>query len=89
MSSWKYLRWEGNLKSSEGWKLIPGILETVKELNNVSGVYIIYDDERIISYIGSTFNLGNRLKTQIKFYLPHHVKIKILDECRELDFIDF
>ena len=49
MSSWKYLRWEGNLKSSEGWKLIPGILETVKELNNVSGVYIIYDDERIIS----------------------------------------
>ncbi|MCX5884302.1 MAG: hypothetical protein NT096_00055 [Proteobacteria bacterium] len=85
MSNWKYLIWEGSLKSPDGWKLIPGILKTVNELNNVSGVYVIYDDEKTISYVGSTFNLGDRLKTQIKFYLPHHVKIKILDECRELE----
>lgn len=85
MSNWKYLKWDGNLKSPDGWQLIPGVLETVKEFNHVSGVYIIYDDEKTICYIGSTFNLGYRLKKQIKFYLPHHIKIKALEECRELE----
>jgi excinuclease UvrABC nuclease subunit len=84
--NWEYLKW-GNLKSSEGWTLLPDIFKMIKKYLWKPGVYVIYDDEKYIVYIGSTKNLGKRLRTQIDFYLPHHVKIKVTDDFKELERI--
>lgn len=74
------------LKSDDAWKSIPKILEMIKEFNALPGVYVIYGDNGTsIIYVGCTCNLRRRLNDQIRFYLPHHIKIKVTKNFKKLE----